>query len=490
MASASGSRAGLITATVVLAIVSVTALVFAFIFSAEARRNGQALEDITKAYNDVVKRNALTGPTVTQLRERRSAGEPFTTADALLDVAVGERDGLAKLLGGQNAAVASTAAKAALTEANEKLKAAGLPEVSTTDDMAGSVRALANSVGTLSGQVADLTRQANGAKEGAARTVADTQAQLAAKEKQIAEVRAEAEKAIADAAKDRADRQGTVDEINRNVESANKAMAEAQQLLSTRLADADRAKQRLEKEVAEVRTKLAAFRPDAQQSLLRQADAKITRITDASVVYIDIGAGNQIVPGMSFEVYDRVGGVPPIKAGDDVTLPRGKASLEVIRVTPNAAECRVVRTTQGRTIAEGDVVANLVYDRNTKYNFVVYGAFDLTRPGSPEAEDARILKRLITEWGASLQDKVGPSTDFLVIGAEPNIREARSEDEATNPNFLAAQARDREALDAYNAVIAQARDLYIPVLNQNRFLYYVGYHDQSRRVERPQALAQ
>ena len=36
-------------------------------------------------------------------------------------------------------------------------------------------------------------------------------------------------------------------------------------------------------------------------------------------------------------------------------------------------------------------------------------------------------------------------------------------------------------LKAYQDVVNQAATLHIPILNQNRFMYYIGYYDQMKR---------
>ena len=43
------------------------------------------------------------------------------------------------------------------------------------------------------------------------------------------------------------------------------------------------------------------------------------------------------------------------------------------------------------------------------------------------------------------------------------------------------RAKAQAAKAAYDAVLKRASELSIPVLNQNRFLYYTGYYDQRRR---------
>ena len=56
-----------------------------------------------------------------------------------------------------------------------------------------------------------------------------------------------------------------------------------------------------------------------------------------------------------------------------------------------------------------------------------------------------------------------------------------TKDELQYP-FNAKKLADAQAAsDAYAKVRDTAKDLHIPILNQNRFLYLIGYYDQSQR---------
>ena len=140
----------------------------------------------------------------------------------------------------------------------------------------------------------------------------------------------------------------------------------------------------------------------------------------------------------------------------------------------------MTRTTPGTQISEGDLVANLVYDPNVKYNFVVYGQFDLDRNNVATDQDAEVVKRLITQWGGNLMDKVNVDTDFVVPAKEP-VLPVLTPEERQDPFEAQKLANAQAALEAYEAVRNTARDLHIPILNQNRFLYLIGYFDQARR---------
>jgi hypothetical protein len=160
-------------------------------------------------------------------------------------------------------------------------------------------------------------------------------------------------------------------------------------------------------------------------------------------------------------------------------MPVGKGSLEVIQVGPGISECRMVKVTPGAQIFVGDIVANLVYDRNLKWSFKVYGNFDLDQNGMATAADTEIVKRLIVQWGSRLSEQVTPDTDFVVLGKEPEVPTV-DKDSAT-PLDVFEQEKAEAALRAYEEVRNKALELGIPVLNQNRFLYLIGYYDLAQR---------
>jgi hypothetical protein len=132
------------------------------------------------------------------------------------------------------------------------------------------------------------------------------------------------------------------------------------------------------------------------------------------------------------------------------------------------------------TFSEGDLLVNLVYDKNTKYRFLVHGDFDVDHDNRFSSADAEVIKRLITQWGGKTTDQVTIDTDFVILGKEPEVP-LFTKDELLNPQNLKTQQDAQAALDAYTKIREQASALHIPVMNQNRFLYYVGYYEQSKR---------
>jgi hypothetical protein len=165
---------------------------------------------------------------------------------------------------------------------------------------------------------------------------------------------------------------------------------------------------------------------------------------------------------------------------DEEDMPVGLASIEVEAVLQDCSECKVVKTEIGQHISSGDLIANLVYDRNTKYNMVVYGDFDLAQTGRPRKGDINKIEALITEWGGTVQDKINEDTDFVIMGKEPQVDEF-TPDQLSDPLNKQIQDDQKAAYDAYETVLNKAISLGIPVMNQNRFLYFCGYYDSAQR---------
>jgi hypothetical protein len=134
----------------------------------------------------------------------------------------------------------------------------------------------------------------------------------------------------------------------------------------------------------------------------------------------------------------------------------------------------------GATLSEGDIVANLVYDRNTTFHFVVYGNFDVDGNGIWTPQEADVVKSLVTRWGGKLDDKIGISTDFIVLGQEPPVP-ALTKQELEDPILKDKYDKAVVAQKAWQTQVEAANNFNIPIMNQNRFMYYTGYFDQMKR---------
>jgi hypothetical protein len=217
---------------------------------------------------------------------------------------------------------------------------------------------------------------------------------------------------------------------------------------------------------------------------IRRADGAISSITGSNgrqVVYIDKGLGRQISPGMTFEVYDKNEGVPRLQNENEEQLPVGKASIEIVRVSPQSSEAKVIRQAPGTQLFVGDIIANLIYDPNVKWRFKVYGNFDIDQNGVPTPQETEVVKRLIVQWGGIVTEDLNVDTDFVVMGKEPIVPTVTKEQLEGDPIREFEHKKAEEARVAYEEVKNKALELHVPVLNQNRFLYFIGFFDQARK---------
>ncbi len=192
----------------------------------------------------------------------------------------------------------------------------------------------------------------------------------------------------------------------------------------------------------------------------------------AGLVYISRGRKDRVVPGMTFEVFNRATGVAPDP--NDRNRIRGKATIEVMNVNDNNSVARIVRNESGQTVVEGDVIANVVYDPNMKFKFVVFGDFDIDQMGVATARDTTRVETMIKDWGGIIGKDLNYDTDFLVLGIRPPMpREVPGE---VDPMVLKINNEQRKKVEAYDKLEKRAVDLAIPILNQNRFLSLVGYY--------------
>lgn len=366
-----------------------------------------------------------------------------------------------------------TAVPPAITEAAKNLLAelsqAGM--VNEGDSLVGALRtmyrklresndALASAQQSLDSLRADYERQAEGiraAQEDFAKQVDDlrkrvegmqneTEEALQRKDQQLAQLQQRSEQATEQYGKERVD--WTQRERDLGIEISR---------LENRNTD-------LQKLVQDLKPSL--FDPLA---ILNKADGVIIRAVPGSdVVYINLGAQDGLKAGMGFEVFSRY--------NRDGAQARGKASLEVVTLLPQTAECRVRRTTPGQPIVEGDIVVNLAYERDRKPKFVVIGDFDLNYDNAIDYDGRDQVAALIQQWGGQVVDTLDESTDFVVVGRLSRIDATKLE---SSPSVVVQdqlRTKQREAEEFANT-IERAKTLYIPIVTQTQFLYLIGRTD-------------
>ena len=475
------SRGGLITALVITIVFAVGFLVWAFMSNADANKLQAALETQKNKYDNVIGAGSLGNLGELQAAANLDPDKP--RAKVLMDAVADQRRSLVKTISGDPEATERKAmdevnAALASIKASPALKDAAVPEGAGLTKVIAALVAKANSdkdaLDKANASVAAANQQLKAA-------IATQQAEIAKRDQQVQEAQAAMNKAVADAKAAIDDKQKQVDEFSGKVQTTDKAMTDAQaqqqvetQTLQRQLADT-------KAQLAKVISQLAQFRPNTKESIIRAVDATITSTAPDNIVYVNLGYGDHVSPGMTFEVYDKFEGVPTLADGTSaLDMPKGKGSVEIINVGQNSSQARLTTTTPGQTVSQGDLCVNIAYDRNIKPTFYVYGKFDMDQNGVATDAEAEVVKNLITRWGGQVVDKIGIDTDFVVFGKEPTLP-VYTPEELNQPLPRQKFEEAKAALDAYNKARDEAVGLHIPVMNQNRFLYYTGYFEASKK---------
>jgi hypothetical protein len=214
-----------------------------------------------------------------------------------------------------------------------------------------------------------------------------------------------------------------------------------------------------------------------------EADGVISAVfPQENLAYIDLGQKDRVILGMRFEVFDQAKGVvlEASRGAGRVRNLRGKATIEVVRMTDHTSTCRIVRQDYGTQVTVGDLITNIVYDKARTFKFFVYGDYDLDQDNQYTLAEFEQVLGLIQQWGGEAIEDMKDlplDTDFLVLGREPQMPRPIDPNE-TDPIIITKYQQDLQAVKDYQRLAAQAAGLSIPVLNQNRFLTLVGYFNR------------
>lgn len=208
-------------------------------------------------------------------------------------------------------------------------------------------------------------------------------------------------------------------------------------------------------------------------STARKPDGRVlTAVPGDEIVYVNLGEGDRLVPGLKFAVYSSGSAIP----ADG----RAKAQIEIASISPAFSECRIVWVAPGATILPDDLIANPVYDRDRAPSFLVLGEFDLRRDGLPDPDGRRIIEDIIVDWGGTITNEVTATTDFVVLGISPT--KPREPANAT-PEQKNRFERDLRIWERHNELLSAAHNLAVPIMTQDVFLNFIG-HRSSRFVQR------
>lgn len=340
-------------------------------------------------------------------------------------------------------------------------------------DLGGSRPGLVNEIRQILQQKADLQKNYDDSQAQRAQAQKDRDAALDASKKQQEEFQAK----LAELTKQNDDlgkanqtyqesQQKKLDDAKKlqdqEVERLNKTIA----TLNQKMGDANWKYQQLDAKYRELIKKFRdASTPNMNpEKITMLPKGKISQvIDDQKIVYIDKGAKDKVVPGLTFSVYS--GSIP-----EDG---KNKGAIVVMNVSPSISECRIVEQKSTDPIMEGDLIGNVAYDPNRIYTFVVKGDFDLHNTGKPTPEGAKEVKDIIERSGGKVVSDISINTDFLVMGEEP-ARPSKLDENAT-PQDQAVYQAQLKAYEDYSQARTAAPQLYVPILNANKFMALVGF---------------
>jgi len=212
--------------------------------------------------------------------------------------------------------------------------------------------------------------------------------------------------------------------------------------------------------------------PDAEARVF-EPDGKVLLIDDqAKIVHVNLGGDDHVYGGLTFSVYDK--GQPIPRDG------KGKAEIEIYNVDKSVSAARIIRSEPKNPVVVDDIVANLVWNARKTNAFVVAGDFDLNGDGANDPDATEKIRGLVEKWGGKVADLISVNTDFVILGTPPDVpRKPTLGETEIYPNAMEKYDRAVERLANYKLVQGQAQALSIPILNADRFLYFIGYKTQA-----------
>ncbi|MEO0586578.1 MAG: hypothetical protein AAF078_02970 [Planctomycetota bacterium] len=444
----SQSSAALLALSTFLGLMFVACLVLAIVFYVNLSDLQQRADTAEGELRDVATTSELTIPSVQALRQ--SSG---TVVGQLLD---------------ENEALKSQ------INADPGITLEALNTIVDGLDISGS---LIGTIRSLQQEVAFANEQQQAAQ--AARDAANERAQAAEADRdairaqfdasvQEARTQAQAQKEAADDVRNSLS--GVQSDLTSQLADFRNQQARTSQELQTRIVDLERTNRELNDEL--VTQKLTGQYAKA----ITSPDGRIVSVPpDDDKVFINIGSLDRVIPGMTFEVF-RAGELIGLEDGEFDSL-RGVATVEVITTEARTSMTRVVRVSPGQDVREGDVLVNLVYEPTAELRFHVFGSFDVDGTGEPNTADRRRVESMIERWGGDVMETFSPDADFLVLGAEPGVPQPLPAG-TTDPVLIEENVRAQQAYDQWQALAAEASNVGVPVLNENRFLALIGFYQR------------
>ncbi len=209
------------------------------------------------------------------------------------------------------------------------------------------------------------------------------------------------------------------------------------------------------------------LRGAAEEALV---DGRVVGVNSAGKqAYLGLGRKDRLVLGMTFEVYNDATNIVPNEKGE---YPKGKGTVEVIRIDETSAVARIIRNTPGSTITNGDVIANAIYDPKKTYTFTIYGNFDTNNDDAFTPQEIQDIRGVVEAWNGKLADDITGDTDFLILGTRPVLPPQPKPDDPVE--LIQRWVQLSQQATKYDDLFDKATRAGIPILNQNRLYTLTG----------------
>jgi hypothetical protein len=450
MAIRSGGGTGVLVALVVFVIMTVCLLVMTIVFYAGKNNETTKLNEA-----EATLKSFLT--TAQQQDETLKATKAAATSEgqSVYGLLVNQKSQIAQVVGGG----ASSDAKALQSELGLK---DGETAKAVISDLRRQFKSKDDEVKSLNARIAELNKQAGDLKDSLEAEKANGQKIADSMRTEFAGYDVAAKDLISELEKTRAAMQGEIDRLKQAHESrVNELQGDIDGLRASTAVIQSR------NDVLMKKLEAIELKPANPAELV---DGRVIAIEGSGdQVFINIGQKDRVVPGMTFEIFDDANAI----AASEKTG-RGKASVQVLRVAETTSTCKIIRQSTGRPVVKDDVIANAVFNPDYRFKFLVHGKFDVDGDGKPSDSEADYLRSKIKDWGGELitGDSLVGDLDFLVLGVQPPMPSPLP----LNPGEAQMQAaiEARTARETYDALLNDAIEARIPVLNWNRFQILTG----------------
>jgi NAD-dependent DNA ligase len=258
--------------------------------------------------------------------------------------------------------------------------------------------------------------------------------------------------------------QGQLDERNQKITATSQQLTELEELY----VKSESSRRRLEQQIESIKP-----RPDIELEAYKPDGYVLSVDVQRGIAYLSIGGDDKVYRGLTFTIFDKAN--PRPEDG------KGKAEVKVFEVMSKVCAARIIQSRPDSPVIEGDIAANLIWDNEIPYNFVVTGEFDITGDGKVDYRGRETIVQLIREWGGIISDEVSVNTDFVVAGNPPR-RISEPEDETADVDPLAEEKyqQTRQSYEEYKSLLEKAGDLSIPVFDTRRFMNLIGYNTEAK----------